>query len=91
MKNVEARNRAGFEPILLVAQLALEELNRLLLHANERAVQQNLIELRPHTGDDSVDRVAKPVVGAIALKIGGANLRYDPAAGEDHLRRANID
>ena len=36
LQHIEPRNSSGFEPILLVFQLALQEVHRLLLHFDER-------------------------------------------------------
>ncbi len=86
LKHVETRDGSRFKPILLILQLALQKIDRFFLNADERLVQQDEIKLLTNGRDDGIDRVAKRVVTAIALKIGGANLRDDAAAGKDNLR-----
>ena len=75
----------GFKPVLLILQLALQKLYRFFLHADQRAIELHKVKLLPNGGDDHIDRVAKCVVAAVALKIGRADLRNDPAAGENNL------
>src|SRR5436190_1267807 len=89
LQNVEARNRARLKSVLLILQLALQEFDGLLLHADERAIEKNLIELLLGRRDRLVDNIAKSVVARVPGEIGRPNLRNDPAAGENHLGRFN--
>ena len=87
LENVEPRHCAGLEAILLILQLALQETNGFFLHADERAIQQHLVELRAHRRDHEINRVAKSEISGVALEVRGANLRDDAAAREDDLGR----
>ena len=92
LEDVEPRDGTGLEPVLLILQLALEEVHRFFLHQDQLAIQQDLVKLLAHRGDDKVDRIAKRVIAAVPRKIGRANLRNNSAAGKDDLRRlkANV-
>ena len=74
LQDVETRDRAGLEPILLILQLALQQLDRFFLHPDQRAVQENLIELLLHRRDDLIDCIAKSIVAGVALKSGRTNI-----------------
>src|SRR6478609_8040306 len=91
LQNVESRHRARIKAVLLILQLALQKFDRLLLHTDERAIEQNLVELLFRRRDYLVNGVAKRVVARVAGKISGTNLRNDPAAGKDNLRRLKAD
>ena len=75
LQYVEPRDRSGLEPILLVLQLALQEMYRLFLYTNQRLINYNLIELCFHYRDDLVKCIAEREVGAVSLKEGTTNRR----------------
>ena len=91
LQHIETRDGAGFESVLLILQLALEQVNRFFLHADERAVEQDLIELLSHRRDHGIDRIPKTEISAVALEIGRPDLRDDAAAGEKNLRGLYAD
>src|SRR6202011_68656 len=90
LEDVESRNGPGFETVLLILQLAFQQLDLLLLHADERFVEDNLIVLRLHRGDNLIDDVAEREVGAVALKEGATN-RAKSAVVENQLRAGDAD
>src|ERR1700737_4295097 len=81
LENVELRNRARFEPALLILQLALKQVYRLFLNLDQSPIKQYLIELGSNGLNDLIDRVAKGVVSGVFIDSGST-------AGSD--RRAAI-
>src|ERR1700674_432188 len=75
---------------MLILELALEVIDRFIPIADERAIEQVLLELLPHCGVYQVYGISKRVIAAVASEIRGANLRNDAAPRENHLRRLDL-
>ena len=90
MQHVETRHRSGLETILLIFELTLQQVNRFLLHADKRLVDDHLIKLRLHRGNELIEHVAKREVGAVALKKSAADRRQRRAV-KDQLRARNAN
>ena len=87
MQDVATRHSARLEPILLILQLALQQIDRFFLHTNETAVQDHLIKLLARGRDHLIDRIPKRVIAVVAGEVRRAYLRDNSASGKDHLRR----
>src|SRR5207302_4618576 len=90
LENVEPRNGAGFKTILLIFELALQKLNRFLLHHDQFAVHDHLVKLRFYIRNRLIDRVSKREVGRIALEEGPANCA-ERTVIKNQLRSRHLD
>src|SRR5262249_11463108 len=79
LQNVEARDGSRFEAILLVLQLLFKEMDGLLLYPDQRTVENNLVKLLAHRGNDAIDRVAECEDTGITREVGPADRGNDRA------------
>src|SRR5204862_6039745 len=68
LQHVGPWNCSRFEPVLLVLQLSFQKMHVLLVHTDELAINNDLVELRFHRSDQSIQDIAESEVGAVALK-----------------------
>ena len=71
LQDVETRHGAGLVAVLLVFNLLLEQRHILLLGDNQRAVEDDLIELINYLRDDVVDDRAQAEEGAVVGRAPG--------------------
>ena len=90
LQDIESRNGAGFETILLIFQLAFQEVDGFFLHCNQRAIENHLIELCFHGGDHLIDTVSKCEISAVSLEESAAN-RAKSAVIKNQLGAGDAD
>src|SRR4029077_20199469 len=90
LQHVKSWNCSRFKTILLVLQLAVQQVHRFLLNFNELSVDHYLVELRFHSRDELVQNIAEREIGAVPLKEGTAN-RWPGGAVKDQLSSKNAD
>src|SRR6188472_1775408 len=68
LQHVEPGHCSRFEPVLLIFQLGFQKPDVFLVHADEVAIDDDLVKLSFHDGDQLIQNVAKGEVRAVALK-----------------------
>src|SRR6188472_509179 len=90
LQHVKAWNCSRFEPVLLIFQLSFQKPNVFLVHANEVTIDDYLVKLSFHNGDQLIQNIAKGEVGAVPLKKSATDL-IESCAVKDELRSGNTD
>ena len=90
LQHVEPWNCSCFKAVLLVFQLSFQKVDVFLVHADEIAVDDDLVKLRFHRRDQLVQDIAKREVGAVALKKRAPDL-IESCAVKNELRPGNTD
>src|SRR4029077_13022420 len=88
LQHVKPWNCSRFKPVLLVFQLSFQKVHVFLVHADELAVDDDLVELRFHRGDQLIQNIAESEVRAVALKKRAPDL-IESCAVKDELRSRN--
>src|SRR5262249_9366752 len=90
LKNIEPRNRPGFETVLLIFELALKKIDGVLLHDDQLAVHDHLVELRLHRCNCLIDYVSKREVSRVPLEKRAAN-RAERAVVKNKLPAGDLN
>ena len=90
LQHVEPWNCSCFKPVLLVLQLSFQKMYVFLVHADELAIDDDLVKLRFYRRDELIQNVAKREVGAVALKKRAPDL-IESCAVKNELRSGNTD
>ena len=89
-QDVETRDGASVETVLLVLELVAQELDGFLLHFDERAVEQHVVKLCAGLRDDAIHGVAQLVVAAVLGELRDANRGAHLAAGVEDLLGGDV-
>jgi hypothetical protein len=68
LQHVEPWNCSCFKAVLLVFQLSFQKVDVFLVHLHEVAIDDDLVKLGFHSGNQLIQNIAESEVGAVALK-----------------------
>src|SRR5205814_6713446 len=90
LQHVETWNCSCFKPVLLILHLGIQKTYVLLVYLHELAIDDDLVKLRFHRGDQLIQNIAESELCAVALKKSAPDL-IESCAVKNELRPRNTD